>query len=778
MSRMVSRSSCLFRETRNAVRFRSGPATVTGDPCSGVPEGTRGVDDTPHAIAFEGEGEKALLGTGSGSQETIPETNTFAEKGWPAGILFRSPPPCFFPHSVENEHEGLPRRREISVRRNVLGLFSSIALLFMSLHAWAQQAPELNEIVVTATRIDSPILESPSAVSVISSADIAASGAHDLAAVIADQTALAVNDYGPQGSTKSVSLRGSTSSQVLVLLDGTRLNSSRDGLVDFSLVPMDNIDRVEIVRGGASTLYGTGAIGGVINIITKKPTGPAINLSVTNASYIPHVGNEVVEVLQAFPLPPLYPQTPVAANLADLFDSQNIALAMAGRLGDIGLTGGGAFGRAGNAFTWYDATHLNTWRRRTNADTISGSAFAGLTAPFLGGEAAVKGTFEISDTASPGSLTLISATARQGDTAASGSLSWKTNRFLVDALTFDLKAFYRHDQLTYNDPTYPPKSVHTTNSALLDLTQKLTLTDALAVVYGGSGAFDSVESTNYSAPQQRLNVAGFLSVPISLSDRLIVTPSARYDYFSDFTGSLSYSLSGVYMVSDSASLRASAASAYRVPTLNDLYWYDPFGYTAANPNLKPETSFEGNVGFSTEDARLSLDVSLFTRYVENNIVWLASSPLFVYMPQNLTKTLFPGAEIHAKVKLTETLSLEASYTFLYSLLLNDGTVELTAGDDRRVPYTPLHSLSMQVRYATDSVELGFTERYVSKQYTDSTNATAMDGYFVADASSRFSISESTAITLAAKNVFSTLYYTQLGYPMPPFSLEAGMQLHL
>ncbi len=669
------------------------------------------------------------------------------------------------------------------MRRNVLCLFTFVSLLFLSLQAWAQQVPELNEVVVTATRVDSPILESPSAISVITAADIAASGAHDLSAVIGGQTAIAVNDYGPQGSTKSVSLRGSTSSQVLVLLDGTRLNSSRDGLVDFSLVPMDNIDRVEIVRGGASTLYGTGAIGGVINIITKKPDTTSISLSVTNASYVPHVANEVAEGLQPFPLPPLYPQTPVAANLSDLFGSQNIALAMAGKLGDIGLTGGGSFGRAGNAFTWYDATHLNTWRRRTNADTVSGSAFAGLTGPLLGGEATVKGTVELSDTGSPGSLTVISTTARQGDTAASGSLSWKTDRFLVDALTSDLKAFYRYDQLTYNDPTYPPKSVHTTHSALLDLTQKLTLSDALAVVYGGSGAFDAVESTNYSAPQRRLNLAGFLSAPVSPTERLTITPAIRYDYFSDFSGSLSYSLSAVYMVSDSASLRASAASAYRVPTLNDLYWFDPLGFTAANPNLTPETSYEGNVGFSIEDTRLSLDVSLFTRYVSNNIVWLFDplvGPFGTYMPENLTKTFFPGAEIHGKVRLTETLSLEASYTFLYSLLLNDGTVGLTASDDRRVPYTPVHSLSVQVRYAADPVELGFTERYVSKQYTDSANTDSkvMDGYFVADASSRFSISESTSVSLVAKNIFSTLYYTQLGYPMPPFSLEAGMQLHL
>jgi vitamin B12 transporter len=655
------------------------------------------------------------------------------------------------------------------VRRNILCLLSSL----FCLHAWGQQAPELNEVVVTATRIESPALESPSAISVVSSADIAASGAHDLATVIAAQSGVVVNDYGPQGSTKSVSLRGSTSSQVLVLVDGIRLNSSRDGMVDFSLVPLENIDRVEIVRGGSSTMYGTGAIGGVINIITKKARKPAISLNVANGSFIPHAASEVS---------PSMSLSPAALNVMDLADSQNVDISLAGRLGEIGITGGGSFGRAANQFSWFDtsAGGINTWRRRTNADVLSGSAYAGVTSPFLEGELAAKGAVELSDVGSPGSLTLISTTARQGDTAASGSLSWKADRFLVDALTLDVKGFYRYDRLTFNDPTYPPESVHTTHTASFDLTQKLTVSDLLAPVYGGSASFDSVDSTNFASPHQRLNVAAFLSVPISPTDNLTITPTARYDYFSDFSGSLSYSLGAVLLLSNSTSLRASAGSAYRVPTLNDLYWYDPLGFTAANPNLRPETSYNGEVGLSAEGERFSAGVSLFVRYVLDNIVWLASPPLFVYQPENLTKTLFPGAELNGRIRISDGLAVEAGYTFLYSFLLNDGTSGLSVLDDRRVPYTPVHTLSVQVKYSANQWEITFKQRYVSAQFTDSANSQSktLGGYFVADASGRFSVSDVLAISLAAKNMFNALFYTQLGYPMPPFSMETMVQVRL
>jgi vitamin B12 transporter len=627
---------------------------------------------------------------------------------------------------------------------------------------------------VTATRVDSGVLESPSAITVITQQDIAASGAQDVAGVLVGQSGVTINDNGTVGATQTVSLRGSTSSQVLVLLDGIRLNSSRDGMVDLSSIPLELIDRIEIVRGGESALYGTSAIGGVVNIITKKAQKAALTLSITNGSFIPHSANEV---------PAVGVPTPVAANFMDLVDSQKVDLSLAGKLGDVGLTGGGSFIRAANAFTWNDTSQLNDWRRRTNADGQSVSANAGINAPLFGGQLGLKGVLELSETGVPGSLTVVSTTARQTNSSASGSLSWKTERFFTDALTFDLKAFYRYNTLTYNDPVWPPESVHRTQTASLDMTQKLTFSDLVSAIYGGNGSYDYADSTNYANPKGRLNLAGFISIPVSPLERLTITPSARYDFFSDFAGSLSYTLSAVLLLSEESSLRASLGSSYRVPTLNDLYWYDPSGFTAANPNLQPETSYDGEMGGSLAGKTVSFDASLFTRLVFNNIIWLYDplvGPFGTYLPENLTRTLFPGAEIHVKVLVTDRVSLEASYTVLYSLLLNDGTTDLSLADNRRVPYAPMQSVSAQARYAGKRHAFGGELRYVSRQYTDSANteAKALAGYFVANADYHFTATENVVLTLTAKNISNALYYTQVGYPMPPFSIETGVSMHL
>lgn len=669
----------------------------------------------------------------------------------------------------------------------------------MSLHAWGQQTPELNEVVVTATRIESPFLESPSAISIITSEDIAASGAHDLSGVIEGQSGTVVNDYGPIGSNKTVSLRGSTSDQVLVLLDGVRLNSGRISSVDLSTVPMEIIDRIEILRGEASTIYGSGAIGGVINIITKKARQPEISLSVTNGSFIPRAANSVSADYSVYPY--VYTVSPAASNLLDLFDSQQVAMSLIGKVGDTGLIGGGSFTRAANGFTWYDPAQISEWRRRTNADVLSATANLGADFPLLGGTLSARTIFETSNTGTPGSVYYPSAAGRQYDNSASGTLGWKVDRFLRDDLSLDAKASYKYDDLQFDDPAFPPTSNHRTQTASLDVTQRLAAFDSVSFIYGGSGYYDYVDSTNYSGPKDRLNLAGFLSVPVTLTEGLTVTPSARYDYFSDLTGSFSFSLGGVLLLSDQASLRASVASAYRAPALNDLYWYDPlgpsdpYGYATGNPSLHPETSYSGEMGWSLITPRISVDASVFTRLVFDNIVWLfdgnMNAPYGAYLPENLTKALYPGAEFHAKVTIMGPLVIEGRYTFDYSFLLNDGTTELTLADNRRVPYAPVHSASLSLRWNGETLAAGIEGVYVSDKYTDRPNTSAwvIHGYFVANADLKYRVSDRVTLTLAGKNLLNTLYYTQSGsnfvgspvdpgYPMPPFSLEAGMQLHM
>jgi outer membrane cobalamin receptor len=650
-----------------------------------------------------------------------------------------------------------------------------ILLLLASLggfSAWAQDLPELTEVVVTATRVESGLVDSPSFVTVITRKDIEESGATNLAGALAAQSGVVVNDNGAEGSPKTVSIRGSSSAQVLVLLDGMRLNSSRDGTIDLATIPLEDVERVEVVRGGESVVYGTGAIGGVINVITRTAAKPGISLRLTNGSYIPR---DAYEVTATFPS---VAKNLVAANFMDLLDSQRLSLSLSGKLGDVGVSGGGAVVRAANAFTWNDATLINDWRRRSYAEDFGGEAFAGLDAALLDGRLAAKASVALSNTDAPGSVKYVSTTAKQKDTNASVSLSWKTDRFLADALNLDLKAFYRYDELGYADPAYPPDSLHTTHSASLDLTQKLTYSEQFFAVYGGSIWYDWAKSTSFSAVKDRLNVAAFLSVPFTPLEALTFSPSLRYDYFSDFPGSFSLKLSTVYLLSDNSSVKASIGNEYRVPTLNDLYFYDSSGFTLSNPNLKPEASYSGEVGCSLETRRLAIDVSVFGRWVSNHIIWQPNAS-FIFMPQNLT-ALLPGVEFHGRAVLGDLVSLELNYTFLYSMLLNDGSQDLRASDNRRVPMAPMHNFSAGARYRDRINSAGVALKYESMKYIDSANteSLALSDYWVVDVDYALAATENLTFSVALRNLFNQLYFTQSGYPMPPFSVETGVRVKL
>ena len=666
------------------------------------------------------------------------------------------------------------------------------ALALLSARVWAEDLPELPEVVISATRIPTDILNSPSFATVVTQQDISESGAADLSAVLAAQSGVVVNDYGPQGQTKTVSIRGSTSSQVLVLVDGIRLNSSFDGSVDLSRIPVASIDHIEIIRGGVSALWGTGAVGGVIDVITKKADAPSISLSVENGSYIPHAGTAVTET-GTYSVP---------ASALSLLDNQNVNLSLAGKLGDVGLTGGGSFTRAMNAFLWDDTANLGDWRQRNNAQDMAQSAYAGLQVPFLGGSLSGKGSFDHSLIGVPGSLVGASSQESQEDTTADGSFSYGTSSFFSDRLSLDLKGSYRYANETLQNPgLFAFTSIHTGNTVNLDLTQKFAFSDIASAVYGGTGSYETVNSTNLSTQRDRLTLAGFVSLPFSPLESLTVTPSVRYDYYSDFPGYLSWQLGTVLLLSDLTSLKASFGSAYRVPTFEDLYWYSFDGtdiysnsyYSYGNPNLQPETSYSGEIGAAYAGKQLSFEMSFFTRLLFNQIGWgnYASSAgqptVYIETPVNIQESLLPGAEISVKAAVIQGVSVEVSYTFIYSLLLAYLGQSYGLSDDLRVPYVPTHNLSIAARYQ-DSINTARIEmRYVSEKFVNPVTGPSwvLPGYFVLNAEYALAVTDSLSFSVKLLNILNVTYYTEAGfgpsdpgYPMPPFSVVTGMQLKL
>ena len=174
-------------------------------------------------------------------------------------------------------------QRRIFVRFARLSLF---VLACGTVTAAFSQTPVLKEAVVTSARSALAITESLADVSVIDRAELERSGAMSLPDLLMRQQGIDVSANGGPGSVAGVFVRGASNAQLLVLLDGQRIGSSTSGGATWSSIPLGQIERIEILRGPASSLYGADAIGGVVQIFTRRGEGqPRVDAEVGYGSY-------------------------------------------------------------------------------------------------------------------------------------------------------------------------------------------------------------------------------------------------------------------------------------------------------------------------------------------------------------------------------------------------------------------------------------------------------------------------------------------------------------
>ena len=143
----------------------------------------------------------------------------------------------------------------------------------------ADEPTRLDTVQVTATRVETPIDEALASVTVIGRAEIVASQAPDLIDLLGRQAGIDVARTGGPGGGSALFLRGGNSNHVLVLIDGIRVGSAGQGVFDFAHLPLEQIERIEIVRGPRAALWGSDAIGGVVHVFTRDPSGPSARVS-------------------------------------------------------------------------------------------------------------------------------------------------------------------------------------------------------------------------------------------------------------------------------------------------------------------------------------------------------------------------------------------------------------------------------------------------------------------------------------------------------------------
>jgi len=645
-----------------------------------------------------------------------------------------------------------------------IACISILVLAVLGLGAQESGAsPDIGTVDVTAQAFSPLILAPAGSVTVVTAADIARSGASTAAQALSSVPGVTVNSYGAGGASAQVSMGASHSNQVLVIMDGVRLNSSLNGAPDLNQIPAASIAKIEVLQGGASAAYGADAVGGVIVITTKKSGEQRLNLGVTNTAYPTALG---------------------LGGASSLVDGQKFTMDSGTKIGLADLAVSAQAERGSNAYDYSDA---GTTSLRSNAQYWNAGGSASLGLPLAGGRLAATFMGSHQEAGTPGSLPWLSSHDQELDTALRGSLGWSSDALAGGLLSLDALG---HGSFTRTDSTISGATdYYQVASGGLDLRSEYALSSAVSLAGGANARFDAGDSPDFATrtagQPTRLSLGAYAEPTVMVGDRLKLTPSLRYDWDSTYTAGLSEMLGAVYQANETLDLRLSGGRSFRAPTFEDLYdyYYDPaWSYTyQGNPDLKPETAYSGELGADFKNGRLSCSASVKARYIEDMITIYTTyfDPLPYAMSQteiNLDRVFIPGASLSASYAIGPA-TLSAGYEFVYP-------VDLSGGDS--IWNAPVltsysqHTLTASADFTFGQTTAGLAARYVSS-HTDAVSTTqtqTLPAVFLLGLRSSFQVAQGTKLTFDVDNLLDQQYQVIYGYPMPGITLKLGMLVNL
>lgn len=609
-----------------------------------------------------------------------------------------------------------------------------VQLALCSTVARSQEKPatQLNEVVITASRSPRKKSEIGKVVRVINAEQLARSQGRSLPEVLNNVAGLTIGGNGNNpGDLKSVYLRGASAGNTLILIDGIPVNdaSSISGEFDITAVAIDQIERIEILKGGNSTLYGSDAVAGVINIISKKGKGKltgsvlgtagtfetykgalSLNGTIQNTSIAFNASNSESKGFS----------TAAALNAdKDGFDQKSVSLNLAQRISE--------------KFTLRTNVQANN-----NQAGLDNGAFADRVNYVYDKTALLAG---------------IGAQATLGKSLLNVNLSQN-----------NVKNVFNNQGSITNNRGY------ITN---VDAVLTAPLNSFIDVTSGGNFKYSSTEQRS---PFGRLNRGNhissvFTSLFIKAENGFRAEVGGRYNNHSAYGDNFTYTLNPSYVFASKYKVFVNLSSAYKVPTIYQLY--SQFG----NLNLKPETSktYEAGVDLDLMDG-LNVNVSYFKREIKDALDFGVITPTkFGYINQN--KQSDQGVEAELNVKPSAKLNGGVYYAYV------DGEINTPTTSFNNLFRRPKHSAGANINYLLgEKASVGLTYKWTGKRVDRYFRTTLiddvlapfnmLDGYF------QYKPVAKLALFADVKNILDEDYVEFSGYNTKGINFNAGFTLNL
>ena len=421
---------------------------------------------------------------------------------------------------------------------------------------------------------------------------------------------LDLQSRGADGIQTDLSIRGSGFEQTLVLLNGQRMNDVQSGHHDMDIpVPLDAVTRVEVLRGSGSTMYGSDAAGGVINIITAPPEGLEFRLKTA-------IGN--------------FGTNQESGSISDTF----------GRISEQ-LTFARDFSTGFMPDRDYRNLQLASGTQLLSAWGVTSVTLAYMDHPF-------------------GANQFYGAYPSWEDTKT----WWAGVQQAFGKKTTASFAYRRHSDLfvLFRDSPEIYTNHHADETYQAAVRRTETLAPSVSLFYGVDALHESIVSNNLGN-HARSRAAAYVAIDFRALKRFSLSISGREEIYHSFAGTFSPTIAGGAWITGKLKLRASASRAFRIPTYTDLYYQDPANQ--GNPNLRPERAWTYEAGLDWRPApRVRADVTIFERRERDDIDYFRTSPTALWQALNIDSLNFTGVESGIGVNLRRGGTVDLRYTWL------------------------------------------------------------------------------------------------------------------
>jgi vitamin B12 transporter len=606
---------------------------------------------------------------------------------------------------------------------------SSLALAMLAPYAVAQNAPTSTAaVIVTASRVPQPAADVLADNVLINADDILRSGATSIVDLLQKQRGVEVARNGGPGTTSSVYLRGANANQTIVLVDGVRIGSSTTGTANWTALPLPAIDHIEIVFGPLATMYGADAIGGVVQIFTRRSD----TLSLAGSASFGSAGTRTVD------------GSITGASAGDHRLSYAFAAA---REQDTGFSatrlGSSSFNQDNDGYKKDSAS--GRLALAVSADNEIGAQFlhSNLQAQYDNGTSA----YDVHTTQSLDNLALFSNNRLTRDWTLNVQVNEANDKSFNDSSA----AASGKSSIQTRQHNYSAQNAIAFGS---DLLQVLVERREEAVVSSSTPALTTGRSTNSVAASYSLKRGDNLAIASVRND-----DSSQYG--SKTTGGLGYG----YRITRALRVNATAGTSFRAPTFNELY-YPGFGFAGNRP--EKGKNVEGGVYYNdgqTEASAVAYRNRITDLLVTANICPVELATHAFGCAYNIDRATLSGLTLGARTRL-------GGFDVRGSLDIQDPRDDTTA---KSLARRAKRHASVDVNYTVGALTGGAGLAASGKRFDDAANKTVLGGYSLVNLFAAYQVTSDWSLELRVNNAFDKQYELARFYNTAGRQVFAGLR---